>query len=70
MFKKLLAWIGIGAKHTETVREILTPPASVAETIKTAVNNQITDAVTAKPKSRNRRRKSKATKTSVATGKK
>lgn len=60
MFKKLFAWFGVGDANKETVREILTPP-SVAESIKAAVNNQITDAVTQSPKKK-RRRKPKARK--------
>jgi hypothetical protein len=69
MFKKLLAWIGIGAEHTETVREILTPPASVAETIKQAVTEGAIKGGTGavKPKSRNRRRRPKSPKAPVAT---
>ena len=57
MFKKLFGWL----KGEETVREILTPPAtsSVAESIKAAVNNQITDSVTAKPKTARRKSKNK-----------
>lgn len=64
MFKKLLSWF----TGEETVKEILTPPckkdcvcesSTVAESIKAAVNNQITDAVTQAPKKK-RRRKPKA----------
>ena len=54
MFKKLLSWFGVGDANKETVKEILTPP-TVAESIKAAVNDQITDAVTAKPKKRRRK---------------
>jgi hypothetical protein len=69
MFKKLLSWLtGSQAADkpqttTETIREILTPPetqTSVAATLKKAVDDQITDAVTERPKKSNRRRKPKA----------
>jgi len=68
MFKKLLSWIGIGTEHTETVREILTPPVSVADSIKQAVTEGATKGGkgSVKPKSRNRRRKPKAPKAPVA----
>ena len=66
MFKKLLSWFK-PATEQETVTEILTPPApapaavpSVAATLKKAVDDQITDAVTVAPKKNNRRRKPKA----------
>jgi hypothetical protein len=64
MFKKLLSWFRPAATQ-ETVTEILTPPApaavpSVAATLKKAVDDQITDAVTVAPKKNNRRRKPKA----------
>lgn len=67
MFKKLFGWL----KGEETVAEILTPPAtsSVAESIKAAVNNQITDSVTAKPKKKNTRRKSKSKRPTITEGK-
>lgn len=68
MFKKLFGWL----KGEETVAEILTPPAatsSVADSIKAAVNNQITDSVTAKPKKKNTRRKSKSKRPTITEGK-
>lgn len=62
MFKKLFGWL----TGEETVKEILTPPpcntceSSVAQSIKAAVNNQITDSVTQSKPKKNRRRKPKA----------
>lgn len=66
MFRKLFGWL----TGEETVKEILTPPtckkecvcesSKVAESIKAAVTDQITDAVTQTKPKKNRRRKPKA----------
>ena len=66
MFKKLLSWFQAEPKPTETDTSDSIPVAeekplapSVAAALKKAVDDQITDAVTAKPK-KPRRRKPKA----------
>lgn len=68
MFRKLFGWL----TGEESVKEILTPPtcnkdcvcesSAVAESIKAAVSDQITDAVTQSKPKKNRRRKPKARK--------